>query len=167
MTSNIQNPTSSEAEARSAAAAATEKAMQEIATMNCPEEIEAVIAGLATDQKVKVGHNQEGAYLWQFCYGSVEVFVQLTGETDDDTLTVWSYVLKLPAKNQAELMQKLLEKNWLTTFEAQFAIVDNQIVVLTNRTIEGLSPAEISRAITLVATIADDHDDVLQAEYGQ
>ncbi|NES98254.1 MAG: YbjN domain-containing protein [Desertifilum sp. SIO1I2] len=165
MTSNIQNPTSSEAEARSAAAAATEEAMQEIATMNCPEEIEAVIAGLATDQKVKVGQNQEGAYLWQFCYGSVEVFVKLTGETDDDTLTVWSYVLKLPAKNQAELMQKLLEKNWLSTFEAQFAIVDNQIVVLTNRTIEGLSPAEISRAITLVATIADEHDDVLQAEH--
>lgn len=167
MTNNIQNPTPTEAETLSATAIATDEAMQEIGTVNCPEEIEAVIAGVAIDQKVKFGRSAEGGYLWQFNYGSVEVFVQLTGDSDDDTLTVWSYVLKLPAKNETELMQKLLQMNWLNTFEARFAIVDNQIVILTTRTIEGLSPTEISRAITLVATLADEHDDVLQAEYGQ
>jgi len=95
------------------------------------------------------------------------VFVKLTGETDDDTFTVWSYVLKLPAKNELQLMRKLLEMNWLYTMESHFAIVDEQIVVVASRTVAELSPGEISRAITIVATLADDNDDALQAEFGQ
>ncbi|NER08832.1 MAG: YbjN domain-containing protein, partial [Okeania sp. SIO3C4] len=88
-------------------------------------------------------------------------------ETDDDTFDVWSYVLKLPAKNEPELMRRLLEMNWLSTMESHFAIVDNQIVILATRTVAELSPGEISRAITIVATLADDNDDVLAAEFGQ
>jgi hypothetical protein len=112
-----------------------------------------------------VSQNEEG-YLWKFKYGSVEVFVQLTGSTDDDTFTVWSSVLPLPAKNEPQLMRKLLEMNWSDTFESCFAIVDNQVVVLSSRTVAELSPGEISRAITVVATIADDNDDALKTEFG-
>lgn len=130
------------------------------------EEIETVIAGMAVDQKVMVSENESGHY-WKFQYGSVDVFIQLTGETDDDTLTVWSYVLKLPAKNEPQLMRRLLEMNWLSTMESHFAIVDNQIAILSTRTVAELSPGEISRTITIVATIADDNDEILLAEFGQ
>ncbi|MEL7036445.1 MAG: YbjN domain-containing protein [Cyanobacteria bacterium J06592_8] len=130
------------------------------------EEIEAVIAGLANEQKVMVGQNDAG-HLWKFQYGSAEVYVQLTGDTEDDTLTVWSPVLQLPAKNEEALMKKLLEMNWLSTYESHFAINSNQVIVLSNRTLAGITPAEISRVITVVATIADDNDDDLQAEFGQ
>ncbi|MDY7002671.1 MAG: YbjN domain-containing protein [Cyanobacteriota bacterium] len=130
------------------------------------EEIETIIANMAEDQKVMVANNEAG-HLWKFQYGSVEVYVRLTGKTDDDTFDVWSYVLKLPAKNEPELMRKLLEMNWLSTMESHFAIVDNQIVILATRTVAELSPGEISRAITIVATFADDNDDVLAAEFGQ
>lgn len=130
------------------------------------EEIETIIANMAEEQKVMVANNEAG-HLWKFQYGSVEVYVRLTGETDDDTFDVWSYVLKLPAKNEPQLMRKLLEMNWLSTMESHFAIVDNQIVVLATRTVAELSPGEISRAITIVATLADDNDDVLAAEFGQ
>lgn len=129
------------------------------------EEIETVIASMAEDQKVMVADNAAG-HLWKFKYGSVEVYVKLSGETDDDTLTVWSYVLKLPAKNESELMRRLLEMNWLSTMESHFAIVDNQIVIVATRTVAELSPGEISRAITIVATLADDNDEAL-AEFGQ
>ena len=112
-----------------------------------------------------VNHTEED-YLWKFNYGSVEVFVQLTGESDEDSLTIWSPVLKLPAKDEAGLMRKLLEMNWTDTFEASFAIVDNQVVVQAQRTVAELSPGEISRAITLVATIADDNDETLQTQFG-
>ena len=112
-----------------------------------------------------VSHNEEG-YLWKFKYGSVEVFVQLTGVTDDDTFTVWSSVLQLPTNKEPQLMRKLLEMNWSDTFEACFGIVENQVVVLSTRTVAELSAGEISRAITVVATIADDNDDALQAEFG-
>ncbi|MGL5063722.1 MAG: YbjN domain-containing protein [Microcoleus sp.] len=145
---------------------ATVEAQVEKATeITYPEEIETVIASMAVDQKVMVGQNEAGGYLWKFKYGSVEVFVQLTGETENDTLTVWAYVLQLPVSNEAQLMRKLLEMNWLSTLEAHFAIVDNKVAVVSNRTISEISSGEISRAITIVATIADDNDDVLQAEY--
>jgi len=135
-------------------------------TIRYVEEIETVIGSMAVDQKVMVGQNETGGHRWQFNYGSIEVFVQLTGETEEDSLTVWTAVLPLPAKNEPQLMRKLLEINWLSTYESHFAIVDSQIVVVSTRTLAELSPGEISRAITVVATIADNYNDALQAEFG-
>jgi hypothetical protein len=139
--------------------------LQEATENNYVELIETVIDSLEQDDSAMVNESDAG-HLWKFKYGSVEVFVQLTGETDDDLIIVWSPVLNLPAKNEAQLTRKLLEMNWLSTFEARFGIFNNQIVVLTTRTLAGISPAEISRVITIVATIADDNDESLQAEFG-
>lgn len=135
-----------------------------LSQLNYKEEIETVIASLEENETAMVLKNEEG-FLWKFQYGSVEVFVQLTGETDEDLLTVWSVVFNLPSKDDSALMKKLLEMNWNGTFETCFAIFNNQIVISTQRTTEDLSPAEIARAITLVATIADENDDWLQAEF--
>jgi hypothetical protein len=126
--------------------------------------IETVIGSLDPTKTAMVSHSNSG-HVWKFTYGSVEVFVQITGKTDDDVLTIWSHILKLPTQNQAELMQKLLQMNWDSTLEARFAIVDNQIVVMSTRTVADLSAGEISRAITLVANIADDNDDELKAAF--
>lgn len=127
--------------------------------------IQTVIASLEQDQSAMVSQT-DTAYLWKFKYGSVEVFVQLTGLSDEDTLTVWAAVLKLPVKDEARLMRRLLEMNWAGTFEACFAIFEEQVVVLSTRTLAELSPGEISRLITIVATIADENDEALQAEFG-
>lgn len=132
--------------------------------INVNEVIETVINSLDQTHSAMVSHNDSGN-IWKFKYGSVEVFVQLTGTTDDDTFTAWAMVLTLPAKNEPQLMRKLLEMNWKTTFESAFGIFENQIVVLSTRTVAELSPGEISRLITVVATIADDNDDALQAEF--
>ncbi|NEQ97685.1 MAG: YbjN domain-containing protein [Cyanothece sp. SIO2G6] len=141
------------------------------AAPNIVEMIETVIFSLGEEGSGMVSHNENGpdqsAYLWKFQYGSVEVFVQLTGITDEDTLTVWAKVLKLPAKNEPQLMRKLLEMNGPETFEACFCILGDGVAVTTTRTVAELSPGEISRNITIVATVADDQDDILQAEFGQ
>lgn len=129
------------------------------------EQIETVISSLEEENTAMVSHNEDGV-LWKFQYGSVEVFVLLTGENEEDLLTVWSKVMTLPSKNDVELMKKLLEMNWSGTFETYFALVNNEIMVSTQRTVEDLSPAEISRAITLVANIADENDEELQKEFG-
>lgn len=139
--------------------------VEESTDTNCVELIQTVIASLDQDESAMVSHTDSG-YIWKFKYGTVEVFVQLTGLTDEDTFTVWSAVLSLPAKDEARLMRRLLEMNWSGTFEACFGIFDQQIVVLSTRTLEELSPSEISRIITIVATIADQNDEVLQAEFG-
>lgn len=143
----------------------SEQLLETSTAINYVEEIETVIAGMAEDQKVMVGESEAG-HLWKFKYGTVEVFVQLTGTSDEDMFTVWSSVLSLPAKDEAKLMRLLLEMNWTQTFEARYAIVDNQVVVLSSRTVDDLSPVEISRAITIVATIADDSDEPLMEEFG-
>jgi Putative bacterial sensory transduction regulator len=133
--------------------------------IDCVQEIELVIASLAEDQKAMVGQSEAG-HVWTFEYGSVQVFVQLTGSTEEDTLTVWSPVLKLPAKNEGELMRRLLEMNWSSTLESRFGIFNNEVVVVVSRSIADLSAGELSRAITIVATLADDNDEALQAEFG-
>jgi Domain of unknown function (DUF1821). len=43
---------------------------------------------------------------------------------------------------------------------------DDQVFVVSSRSVEDLSPAEISRIIGIVAAIADSHDEVLKAEFG-
>ena len=129
------------------------------------DEIETVIYSLEENDSAMVQKNDDGGYIWKFQYGSVEVFVQLTGENDDDLFTVWSVVLPLPAKNESQLMRQLLEMNWNSTFETCFAIFNEQIVVSTQRTLHDLSASEISRCITLVATIADQYDDELRKNY--
>jgi hypothetical protein len=129
------------------------------------EVIETVIGSLDSGQTAMVSRSEEG-HLWKFKYGTVEVFVQLTGLSEEDTLMVWAAVLKLPAKDEPKLMRQLLEKNWSDTLEARFGIVNDEVVVITNRSIADLSPGELSRAITIVATIADESDEPLIAEFG-
>ncbi|BAY23780.1 hypothetical protein NIES2100_35720 [Calothrix sp. NIES-2100] len=136
------------------------------ATINHVEVIENVIDSLEQDDSAMVSHSPEGNYLWKFKYGSVEVFVQLSGTSDEDTITVWSVVLKLPAKDESKLMRYLLELNCSSTFEARFGIIENQVVVISTRTLAELSPGEVSRLITIVATIADNNDEALQSEFG-
>ncbi len=128
--------------------------------------IETVIDSLDSENTAMVSQGDDGRHIWKFKYGSVEVLVQLTGLTDDDTLTVWSSVIKLPAKDEAQLLRQLMEMNWTDTLEARFGILNDEVVVIAQRSLAELSPGEVSRAITLVATLADDHDDALQEKFG-
>ncbi|HEY9808985.1 MAG TPA: YbjN domain-containing protein [Halomicronema sp.] len=164
MTINTNSPTIS-TETPSTTDLITEELIEDAVTVNLVMEMETVLASMAVDQKVMVSHSDEG-YFWKFQYGSVDVFVQLTGLEDEDTLTVWSFVLPLPAKNEKQLFYKILEMNWSSTFEARFGILDDNIIVVSSRTVADLSPQEMSRTITIVATIADDNDEAFQAEYG-
>ncbi|MDX2243472.1 MAG: YbjN domain-containing protein [Leptolyngbyaceae cyanobacterium bins.302] len=145
--------------------AIADQIVEEETSTNLVGVIETVISSLASDNTAMVNHSESG-HLWKFKYGTVEVFVQLTGQADEDALTVWSAVLKLPAKDELKLMRQLLERNWSNTLEARFGIVNDEIVVVTTRSLADLSPGEISRAITIVATIADESDEPLQAEFG-
>ncbi len=140
---------------------------EELEAINYVDEIETVIASMAAEQKYMTGQSDSGDHAWKFKYGTVEVYVRLTGETEQDVLSVWSPVLTLPANKEAELFRRLLTLNWSSTLEACYALFDNQIVVLSSRTVADLNPGEISRAITIVATIADDMDEPLQEEFGK
>jgi Putative bacterial sensory transduction regulator len=144
--------------------ASTSSELDEMLDIQHAEVIQTVISSLDPNHTAMVSKGA-AAHIWKFTYGSVEVFVQLTGNTDDDVLTVWSQVMALPVKNQPELLEKLLKMNWDSTLESRFAIIDNHVVAMSTRTVAELSPGEISRAITLVADVADNNDDILKAAY--
>ena len=165
MTTQEPNPETLSTDSLSTEEIVATELVEDSITVNYVDIIETVISSLDQENTAMVSHNEDG-YMWKFKYGSVEVFVQLTGSTDDDTFAVWSSVLQLPANNEAQLMRRLLEMNWSDTFESRFGIFNDQVVVLSSRTVAELSPGEISRAITVVATIADDNDEALQAEFG-
>ncbi|MBP5976802.1 YbjN domain-containing protein [Brasilonema sp. CT11] len=165
MTSYQSNPETVETESTSTDELINE-IIEETNHINYVEIIENVIDTLEQDDSAMVSQPSEGGYRWKFKYGTVEVYVQLTGTTDEDTLTVWSAVLKLPAKDEPKLMRQLLEMNASSTFESRFAFIENQVVVLGTRTLADLSAGEASRLITIVATIADNNDEILQSEFG-
>lgn len=164
MTSQQPTPETLTTESASIADVVTKELIEDVKAVNHVEVIETVISSLDQDNTAMVSQGEEG-HLWKFKYGSIEVFVQLTGITVDDTFTVSANVLQLPRQREPELFRKLLEMNSSETFEAHFGIVDNQIVVLSTRTVAELTASEISRYITVVATIADDNDDKLAAEF--
>jgi len=126
--------------------------------------IETVISSLEQDGSAMVNHSEEG-HTWKFQYGSVEVYVQLSGETEEDMFTTWSPVHKLPVQNEAELMRLLLEMNCGNTFEACFGLLDQSVVVFATRTLQDINPSEISRLMTIVASIADENDEDLLKNY--
>jgi hypothetical protein len=142
-----------------------EETIQNLIPQSHQSVIETVIGSMAQNESAMVHENEQG-YLWKFQYGSVEVFVQLTGETDEDLLTVWASVLTRPIRDEAGLTRKLLTMNWSETLETRFAIMNDAVVVVSQRAVADLAPGEISRAITLVATIADDNDEILQETFG-
>ncbi len=142
----------------------TSPAEEDLDTLSYLDTIEEVISTLDQGEGGMVSQTTAG-HLWKFKYGSVDVYVQLTGETESDTLTVWSPVLRLPAKDEPRLMKLLLERSCNETLEARFGISGDQVLVISSRILKDISAAEISRIMTIVATIADDSDDALIAEF--
>lgn len=124
--------------------------------------IETVIAGMDAENSAMVNQTHN---VWKFHYGTVDVAVSITGEEPTDTFTVIAQVMTLPVENEPQLLRYLLEKNTVETFESRFAIDGDQVIVVSSRSVEDLSAAEISRIITIVATIADEYDEELKAKF--
>jgi hypothetical protein len=78
--------------------APTSAELDEMLDIQHAEVIQTVIGSLDPNHTAMVSKG-DGGHIWKFTYGSIEVFVQLTGNTDDDVLTVWSKVMALPVKN--------------------------------------------------------------------
>jgi len=130
--------------------------------LNFTETIQTVIAGMDSEHTAVVNQTNN---TWKFNYGTVEVVVNITGNHSTDTFTVLSTVLTFQVKDEARLLKLLLEKNATETFEAHFALQNDQVIVIASRSVEDLSAAEISRLITIVSAIADTNDESLIAEF--
>ncbi len=139
------------------------EAESSFATNHIVQTIQTVIASMDADSSALENQTED---TWKFTYGTVEVVVNITGIEPTDTFTVFSVVLPAPFKDEAKMYRWLLERNASDTFEARYAIQNDQVLVLSSRSIDDLSPAEISRIITIVAAIADENDEILKENFG-
>ncbi|MBK8168875.1 MAG: YbjN domain-containing protein [Sandaracinaceae bacterium] len=104
--------------------------------------------------------------------GSANVYVSLHRPIRDDEegiLRVLSPIARLsPAMKarEAELFRRLLELNGSEILGAAFALVEGEIAVIAERSVQDLDASEVEAMLRVVGTVADDHDDSLSQEFG-
>lgn len=104
---------------------------------------------------------------WKVHKGTADVYVQLGVNGDTNVLRVTAPVLHIvPEVDTARLFRRLLELNAGTVAGAAFALRDDHIVLVSERTTVDLDPSEVVDVIKRVEDFADQYDDVLVAEFG-
>ena len=80
-----------------------------------------------------------------------------------------SPIMPVPKEAREELYRKLLELNFLATSDAAFAVDKEKDIVYLRalRGLEGLDFEEFVDLLDTVASIADEWDDKLRAEFGE
>ena len=88
---------------------------------------------------------------------------------DHGVLLFLAPVLKVPATGREALYRRILELSFLTTSDAAFAIdaEKDEVYVRALRRLSGLDYEEFEDLLDTVGKVADEWDDVLQAEFGQ
>jgi hypothetical protein len=137
---------------------------QEANLRSCVSMVEQTIASL--------GHRPDdsrlGSYTWRVRKGSALVTIAiLLGEHGENRLQVSSDVIKLDGRaDKAHLFERLLELNFQSIKGAAFALRDNTIVLLSERTTIDLDLSEVGDLVTRIQEYADRFDDELVAEFG-
>jgi len=106
---------------------------------------------------------KEGLNVWKFKRGSASLAITLS----EYFVSTESVIFQVPQQNREKLFRYLLEKNFMETLEAKFALQDDDISVVYNRSTDGLDKSEISRMIDVVSRLADKYDDLLIEKFGE
>jgi hypothetical protein len=86
---------------------------------------------------------------------------------NQEALSFFSEIMKVPKNNQANFYRRLLELNYSVTSQGAFAIDKNTdtVYLCASRSIGGLDYQEFEDMLHTVATVADEWDDRLIAEF--
>jgi hypothetical protein len=103
---------------------------------------------------------------WKVPKGSAVVRISLLDRPDFPHLRVSAAVFRHPrGVDRVSLYQDLLSRN-ADLCGAAFAIVGDQVVLVSERSTLDLDRSELAEMVTRVQVYADDLDDVLVAEFG-
>jgi Putative bacterial sensory transduction regulator len=106
---------------------------------------------------------EEGHFYVRYGTTVLEISIEAYGP-DEAVVTIMSYCVQDVELDQ-ELMTRLLELNNQLSIGA-FSMVGNDIFFSHSLFGRDLEPRDLLRAITSVATVSDDYDDRIVAEYG-
>ena len=135
------------------------------------EMVERVISelGLAADDNRL--QTDDGSLAWGLMRGSAQVYIFVRpGEDEQGTssIQVIAPVMKIPPSKDAQLplFHRLLELNAQQITGAAFAIKDDTVVILTDRSTQDLDRSEVKEMILRVGYFADTLDDSLVRQFG-
>ncbi|RMH37888.1 MAG: Tir chaperone family protein [Deltaproteobacteria bacterium] len=99
--------------------------------------------------------------------GSAVVWIHCLAE--QGVLLLLSRVMKVPSSRREDLYRRLLELSFVATGDAAFAIDANTdaVYVRALRPLDGLDYEEFETLVHTVASVADEWDDKLAAEFGE
>jgi hypothetical protein len=103
---------------------------------------------------------------WRVPHGSATVRISLLDRADFPHLRVSSAVFRhTPEVDRVQLYGDLLTRN-TNLCGAAFAVVGDQVALVTERSTLDLDRSELAEMVRRVQTYADDLDDALVAQYG-
>lgn len=129
--------------------------------------IEGVIAKLGVNPKQAEIAHENAIKAYALRRGSAHVLIWLRGDAEEKGhLHVFAPCAKLVDSPPSEVYRFLLEANLHATQGAAFALYQNQIVVVAQRSTEDLDPSEIEAMVRTVGRLADKYDDLLAERFG-
>jgi hypothetical protein len=129
--------------------------------------IESVLKKLGLDPKTSQVRNEDATRAWGLLRGSAQVLLMVNGGDDGAWVRVIAPVTKLPAeKDRAAFYLKLLELNARAMRNASFGVLNDGVVIVSERPSEGLDANEVEQILKHVGALADHYDDEFIKEYG-
>jgi hypothetical protein len=129
--------------------------------------IQSVLVKLGLDPKGSQVRDEEATRAWGLLRGSAQVLIMVT-KTDENTwVRVIAPVVKLPSDDQRQaFFQRLLELNARGMRNAAFGLLNDGVVVVSERPAEGLDQHELEQILKHVGALADHYDDEFIKQYG-
>ncbi len=130
--------------------------------------IETVIRDHGSDPDKNQVSATEGGAAWALLFGSAAVMIALNPSSGKQSarIRIVSPVVKIGGELNPELLRRLLELNGTTLPGVSFGLVNDEIVLVSERSIRGLDRPEVEETIAMIGYYADKYDDLLVLEFG-
>ena len=129
--------------------------------------VESVLRKLGLDPATSKVRDEDGTRAWGLLRGSAQVLLQVS-QTDQGTwLRVIAPVVKLPKSDaRPAFFERLLELNARSMRNASFGVLNDGVVIVSERPTDGLDANEVEQILKHVGALADHYDDLFIKEYG-
>jgi hypothetical protein len=129
--------------------------------------VEGILKKLGLDPNTARVRDEAGTRAWGMLRGSAQVLLMVTSGDHGTWLRVIAPVVKLPKEDKRQaFFEKLLELNAKSMRNAAFGVLNDGVVVVSERPAEGLDPQEVEQILKHVGAVADHYDDQFIKEWG-
>lgn len=130
--------------------------------------LEDVLRKLGLDPAGAKVREEQGTIAWGVLRGSAQVLLMATQSDKGVWIRAIAPVVKIPSASEAKLnvYARLLDLNAKTMRNAAFGVLNDNIVIVSERPAQGLDANEVEQILRHVGATADHYDDAFEKEYG-